>query len=454
MRKTGRDPFTRELMALAVPLALQNLLNALVGASDALMLGRLTQDAIAAVSLANQVSFVMSLFHGAVIGAAGVLVAQYWGKDDFLNARRFLGLAVRYAAGISFVFFLLAFSVPEQLMRILTPEPELIRIGGGYLRIVSFSFLFAGISQCFLMMMKVAGFAKMSLWISAVTVVVDMTVDFFLIYGIGPFPALGANGSAYSTIAVEAVAMIWCIAWAQRRDDVRMEGKTLFFFSKAYEKDAWKVIPGMLASALSWGLSMTMHSFILGHLGTDATAAYSVTGVAQGLIQCLTNGMAAGGCVMIGKLLGQNRLDEAKEYGRRFWGVSLWGGLVNVLLIGMVGPLVYFFYVLEPQAKIYLIQMLIFHAAYMFAFSYNTVFTVGVFPAGGDSKYDAVSVFFATWCFAIPLALLGCFVFHWPVMAVYIVMCLDEIVKVPFIRRHYNKYIWLQNLTREEAAET
>ena len=451
MEKTDRKQFAKELMALAIPLALQNLLNALVGASDALMLGRLNQDAIAAVSLANQVSFVMSLFNGSIIGAAGVMTAQYWGKRDYMNVRRFLGLAVRYTAVISFLFFLLAFSVPEGLMAIFTPEPELIRIGGEYLRIVSLSYLFAGVSQCFLMMMKVSGHAKMSLWISAVTVIVDMTVDFFLIYGIGPFPALGANGSAYSTIAVEAVALIWCMRWNRRKQEVRMDKSTLFYFSKAYEKDVWKIIPGMLASALSWGLSMTMHSFILGHLGTDATAAYSVTGVAQQLIQCLTNGLSAGGCIMLGQLLGQNLLDRAKAYGKRFWGVALWSGLTNIALICMVGPLVYFFYVLEPQAKIYLIQMLIFHAAYMFAFSYNTVFTVGVFPAGGDSKYDAVSVFFATWCFAIPLALIGCFVFHWPVMVVYIVMCMDEIVKVPFIKRHYDKYIWLQNLTRENA---
>ena len=450
MRLTGRKQFTKELMALAIPLALQSLLNALVGASDALMLGRLTQDAIAAVSLANQVSFVMSLFSGAVIGAAGVLVAQYWGKKDYTNAKRFLGMAVRYVAAISFVFFLLAFCIPEQLMRILTPETELIRIGGEYLRIVSFSYLFAGVGQCFLMMMKVSGHAKMSVWISAVTVIVDMTADFFLIYGIGSFKGLGANGSAWSTIAVEAIALIWCLVWAKKKREVHLDRHALFYFSKAYEKDAWKIIPGVLASALSWGLSMTMHSFILGHLGTDATAAYSVTGVAQQLIQCLTTGLSAGGGIMIGGLLGQNRLDEAKELGKRFWGVALWGGLINIGLICLAGPLVYFFYVLEPQAKVYLIQMLIFHAAYMFAYSYNTVFTVGVFPAGGDSKYDAVSVFFATWCFAVPLALLGCFVFHWPVMAVYIVMCMDEIVKVPFIKRHYNQYIWLRNLTREE----
>ena len=450
MNASEKRQFHKELLALAVPLALQNLLNALVGASDALMLGRLTQDAIAAVSLANQVSFVMSLFNGAVIGAIGVLIAQYWGKQDTLNAKRFLGMALRYVAAISFVFFLLAFMIPERLMRLFTPEPALIQIGGGYLRIVSFSYLFAGISQCFLMMMKVMGHAKMSVWISAVTVVVDMSVDFFLIYGIGPFPALGANGSAYSTIEVEAISLIWCLCWLQQREDVRLDWDSVFYFSREQEKDAWGIIPGMLASSLSWGLSMTVHSFILGHLGTDATAAASVTSVAQQLIQCLTMGLSAGAGIMIGQLLGQDQLDKAKVYGERFWRVSLWSGLVNIGLIGVAGPLVYVFYVLEPQAKRYLVQMLVFSAAYLFAYAYNTIITCGVFPAGGDSRYDAISVLFATWCFAIPLALLGCFAFHWPVMVVYAVMCLDEIVKLPFIRHRYDRYLWVNNLTREE----
>ena len=450
MNAEEKRSFNKELMSLAIPLALQNLLNALVGASDALMLGRLTQNAIAAVSLANQISFVMSLFNGAVIGAVSVLIAQYWGKQDYQNARRFLGMAVRYVAVVSFVFFLLTFTIPDRLMRIFTPDAELIRIGAEYLRIVSFSFLFAGISQCFLMMMKVTGFAKMSVWISAVTVTVDMVVDFFLIYGIGPFPRLEAKGSAYSTIAVEAIALIWCVIWAQRQQDVRLNRNTFFFFSKNYEKDIWRIIPGMLASALSWGLSMTMHSFIFGHLGTDATAANSVTSVAQQLIQCLTTGLSAGAGIMIGQLLGQNLLNKAKEYGKRFWKVALLSGIMNIGLICIVGPLVYIFYVLEPQAKSYLIQMLIFSALYMFAYAYNTIITCGVFPAGGDSRYDAISVFFATWCFAIPMALLGCFVFKWPVMVVYFVMCLDEIVKLPFLKWRYNKYIWVKNLTREE----
>lgn len=265
-------------MGLALPLALQNLLNALVGASDALMLGRLTQDAIAAVSLANQINFVMSLFNGALIGAIGVLVAQYWGKEDSVNAKRFLCMAVRYVIAVSSIFSLLAHCLSEQLMTIFTSESELIDIGAAYLRIVSFSYIFAGVSQCFLMLMKVSGYAKMSVWISAIVVIVDMTMDFFLIYGIGPVPALGANGSAYSTIAVEFISLVWCVIWATRNKKIRLNAQSFLFFSKTFEKDTWKIIPGMLASSLSWGLSITMHAFILGHLGTDATAAASDPG--------------------------------------------------------------------------------------------------------------------------------------------------------------------------------
>ncbi len=129
--------------------------------------------------------------------------------------------------------------------------------------------------------------------------------------------------------------------------------------------------------------------------------------------------------------------------------VAFASGVINVILIAIAGPAMYAFYVLEPQAKAYLVQMLIMSCFYMFAYSFNTVFTVGVFPAGGDTMYDAISVIIATWCAAIPLSLLGCFVFHWPVMAVYVVMCLDEVLKFPFLWPRHHKYIWLKNLTHE-----
>ncbi len=449
MNSLEKKNFNKELLTLAIPLALQQLLNALVGATDALVLGRLTQEAISAVSLANQISFVMSLFNGAVTGAAGILIAQYWGKREYARARRFLGMAIRYVAAISMLFACAAYFLPAQLMRIFTPEPALIAIGAEYLKIVSFSYLLAGIAQCYLTVMKISGHEKMSVWISAMMVAVDVAVDIVLVYGWGPFAGIGASGTAWSTIAVEGIALIWCVVWSLKKQEVRVAPDDLVGFCRAFESDLWHIVPGMLASSLSWGLSISVHSLIIGHLGTDAAAAYSVTGVAQQLIQCMTHGLSSGAGIMTGGLLGSDQLEKAKAYGKRFWGVAAVSGLVNVGLIAVVGPLVYLFYVLEPQAKSYLVGMLLFSALYMFAYAYNTIITCGVFPAGGDSKYDAISVIFATWCFAIPLALLGCFVFKWPVMAVYVVMCLDEIVKVPFIKWRYNKYIWLKNLTRE-----
>ncbi len=452
LSKEDKKQFNRELLTLAVPLALQNLLTALVGASDALMLGRLNQASIAAVSLANQVSFVMSLFTGSVIGAIGVLVAQYYGKGDTKNAKRFLAMAIRYTIGLSLVFFLLALLIPQRIMSVFTQDAEMIRIGADYLRIVSFSYVFSGIAQCYLMMMRIQGRVKMTLLISALTVIVDMTADFFLIYGVGKWQGFGANGSAYSTIAVELIAMTICIVESLQKDHIHPDAESFRFFSKDFEKDLWYVLPGMLGSALSWGLSMTMHAFIMGHLGTDVTAAYSVTGVAQTLMQGLTHGLASGAGIMLGKMLGRNEFEKAKAYGKRFFGVSFVNGLVNMGLIAVTGVLVYLFYALEPQAKQYLVYMLLYHLLYMFAYAYNTVFTVGVLPAGGDARYDAYSVLIATWCFAIPLSLLGCFVFHWPVMVVYMVMCADEIVKFPFLYLRFNTDIWLKNLTRQEVS--
>ena len=449
MNTDEKKVFNARLKTLAVPLALQSLLNALVGASDALMLGRLNQDSIAAVSLANQLFFVMTLFTGAITSAAGVLIAQYWGKKDYKNAGRFLAMAIRYSILISLVFFIAALVFPEAVMRIFTPESSLITIGAGYLRIVSFSYIFSALAQCFLMNMKIAGDAKLSVIISAVTVSVDMIADYFLIYGKCGIPALGANGSAYSTIVVEALALVIVLVWAKKKETIRLPIKSLTYFSKDFERDYWRIFPANLASALSWGLSISVHNVIMGHLGSDATAAASVTGVAQQLIACVTWGIAGGSGIMIGELLGSGRLDKAKKYGDRFYKVSFFSGLINAFLIALAGPAVYIFYTLTNTAKSYLIWMLLFSCLYMFAFAYNTIFTCGVFPAGGDAKYDAISVFFATWCFAIPASLIACFVFKWPVLVVYVIMCLDEIVKLPFLKWHYNKYIWVKNLTRD-----
>ena len=453
MNPAEKKDFYQELFALAIPIGLQNLLVALIGASDALMLGRLTQDSVAAVSLANQIAFVMNLFSGAVVGGGGVLIAQYWGKGDRTMVKNLFCMLMKWAFGISFIFFALAMFFPKYLMRIYTPDAALIEIGASYLRAVSLSYLFSGITQCYYLVMKLEGKAPKSVMISVVTLITDVVLDFFLIYGIAGAPQLGANGSAYSTVAVELIALIWCVAESHRGDSIRPDLKGFRWFSADITKDLFKISLPMLGSSLAWGLGFSMHSLIMGHLGSDATAAASITSVAQELITCLCKGISAGAGIMIGKLLGQNLFDKAKIYGRKLCHISFWVGGIHMALLGILGPMVAEFFVLSETARQYLIIMLIFTAIYLFAYSLNTIIVCGIFPAGGDARYDAVSVFFSSWCFALPQALLGTFVFHWPVMVVYILMCSDEIVKPPWLYPRYKKYLWLNNLTREEKAD-
>lgn len=448
-----KKDFYKELFSLAIPIGMQNLLVALIGASDALLLGRLTQDAVSAVSLANQIAFIMSLFSGAVVGGGGALIAQYWGKGDWTMVKNLFCMLIKWAFGISFVFFALAMFAPELLMRIYTPDAALIKIGASYLRAVSLSYLFTGVTQCYYLIMKLEGKAPKSVLISVVTLITDVVLDFFLIYGFAGVPKLGANGSAYSTVVVELVALIWCIAESHRGESIRPDLQGFQWFSIDITKDLFKIALPMLGSSLAWGFGFSMHSLIMGHLGSDATAAASIASVAQELITCVCKGISVGAGIMVGKLLGQNLFDKAKEYGKKFCHISIWAGIIHMALLCILGPIVAEFFVLSETAKHYLVIMLVFSAFYVFAYSINTVIVCGIFPAGGDAGYDALSVFFASWCFALPLALLGTFVFHWPVIVVYILMCADEIVKIPWLYPRYKKYLWLNNLTREESSE-
>lgn len=344
--------------------------------------------------------------------------------------------------------------IPGILMRIYTPDKELIKIGVSYLRIVSFSYLFSGITQCYYLVMKVEGKAAKSVMISVVTLITDVFVDFFLIYGIAGVPKLGADGSAYSTVAVELIALIWCIAESHRGESVRPDWQGIRWFSVKIAKDLLKLSAPMLGSSLAWGLGISMHSLVMGHLGSDATAAASIASVAQELVTCVCKGISSGAGIMVGKLLDQNLFDKARGYGRKFCHISFWTGGIHMALLCVIGPIVAEFFVLSETARQYLVIMLVFTAVYVFAYSVNTVIVCGIFPAGGDAGYDAVSVFLASWCFAIPLALLGTFVFHLPVMVVYILMNADEIVKLPWLYPRYRKYLWLNNLTRKEEDIT
>ena len=193
-----------------------------------------------------------------------------------------------------------------------------------------------------------------------------------------------------------------------------------------------------------------MYSVILGHLGSDAVAANSIANITKNLLICVCTGFGYGGSIIIGNLLGEGNLSEARKSGNVLCRIAVFSGGLTGALILLVTPAILHFVNLTDAAAGYLKYMLFMSSYYVIGKSINSMTIGGIFPAGGDTKFglkcDAVTM----WCFAVPVGYIAAFILKLPVLMVYFVLNLDELVKLPAVFRHYRQYKWLKNLTETE----
>lgn len=443
--------FYRKHFSLVLPIAFQQFMLAAVSASDALMLGVISQDALSAVSLAGQITFVFNLFMGGLTMGTSILAAQYYGKGDKEAIEKIFGYVMRISFLISIAFFCASLFTPSMLMWIFTSETQLISGGAGYLRIVSVSYLFTGISQIYLCILKNTDYAMKSMVIGSSAVVINLFLNAALIYGLWFFPEMGIMGAALATSISKLFEMAWAYAESLRKDRIWLHIKYCISAEQWLVRDYWKYTLPMLGDYLVWGVGFSMYSVIMGHLGSDAVAANSIANIAKNLIVSFSTGLGNGGGIIVGNELGTGHLVQAKRYGGLLWKLSIASGIVSGLLLVALSPLILNVTVLTPQASEYLQWMLILCACYMVAKAINTTTIAGIFPAGGDSKFGLICDTITMWLFAVPVGFLAAFVFHLPVVIVFLIVNLDEVVKVPAAIIHYKKYGWLRNITREQV---
>ncbi|WP_458458925.1 MATE family efflux transporter [Pseudobutyrivibrio sp.] len=440
--------FLKRLVNLTLPLAFQALMLALVAASDAVMLGRVEQNSMAAVSLATQIQFIQNMMLCAVTGSIAILGAQYWGKGDKQTIHKIFGMSLRIAFVISLFVCVLCVGFSKQLMMIFASDSELIRIGAGYLRIAGWSYLLTGFSQCFLGMMRVTDHADRCAFISSGAVVINIILNAIFIFGFLGIPAMGANGAALATLLARIIELVWAVISSYQKDFIHPSLGDLIVRDKLLARDYIRCGMPLAGAAMFWGVGFTSYTAIMGHMGTDAAAANSVAAVVRDLMCCLCDGISAAGGIIVGNELGSGDLVKGKLYGGRIARLSVYVGLFSTLVILLVTPLVTSFMILTPLAKRYLVGMMVIMAFYMIGRAINTVIINGVFASGGDTLFDVYSLAVSMWCIAVPLAFLGAFVFKWPVLAVYACTCVDEVGKLPWVFIHYRKYKWVKDLTR------
>ena len=447
MRNRQSSDFAKKLLTLVMPIAFQQFMLALVSASDALMLGMLTQDAFSAVSLAGQITFVENLFFAAMTIGLSMFAAQYWGKQDRISVEKIFAYVMKTTAVVSFVFFLAGLCFPNALMRIFTNEQPLIDGGAIYLRTVSLSFFLTGISQIYLCMLKNTGKATKSSVISATSVIINIVLNAVLIYGLFGFPKLEIAGAALATVIARAIEVIWCILETAKKDSIKLKSSYIVHDDKSLRHDFWKYTIPVLGNEIVWGVGFTMYSVIMGHLGTDAVAANSIANIVKNLVACFCLGLGSGGGIMVGNELGAGKSELAKEYGRKLCKLSIICGAVSGLFLLAISPLILAVTDLSDTATGYLRWMLVMCSYYMVGKSVNGTTIAGIFCAGGDSKFGFLCDTVTLWCITVPLGLIAAFVLKLPVLAVYFIVNLDEIIKLPAVYWHYIKYKWVKDLT-------
>lgn len=446
-----KDPFYKQLNSLVFPIMIQSFMLALVSATDAGMLGMVSQESLSAVSLAGQVQFVLNLFVTGIAAGTGIIAAQYWGKKDPDSIERVIPVALRANLICGVLFTLSAFFVPGALMRIFTNELSLIELGAAYLRVVSPSYLLCAVSQIHLIVLKNTGAAADSSRISSSTVVLNIVLNAVLIFGLFGFPALGVRGAALATSIARAVELGWSMWIVTRRRVVRVRWKRLNQRDPILAGDFWKYTSPVLAASMVWGIAFTLYSVIMGHMGTDAVTANSIVSIAKSLLSCLIRGVGGGAGILIGNLLGAGELEKAREYGGRLTRLTICIGCLSGGTLMLLSPLIVRVVGYGETASRYLQGMLLFCGVNMAFQAVNHVVLDGIFCAGGDSKFDMVGNIGAMWCFSVPMGFLAAFWLRLPVLAVYCIVNMDEIVKIPAVYIHYKKYIWLRNITRQDT---
>lgn len=441
--------FYRKLIRLTMPIALQSLMLAAVAAADAFMLGSVEQNAMSAVSLATQIQFIQNMILSSAVAAAAILGAQYWGKRDMKTLNDIFAMTLRVCGVASLLFFIGCVFFPRYLMLFFTNEEELIVIGCGYLRIAGWSYLMTGISQCYLTVMKVSEHASMTAKISSAAVILNILLNAVFIYGLFGLPSMGVKGAALATLIARIVELICSVGISYRPGYIHLRLGALLHRNALLAKDFGKCFLPLLGASLLWGVGFTSYTAFMGHMGTDATAANSITSVIRDLICCFCNGLSSGGGILVGNELGAGKLDKGKLYGDRLAKLAFLCGIFSSVLMFLVTPLILHYVKLTEGAQEVLFSMMIIMSVYMIGRAVNTIIINGIFAAGGDTLFDMYSLVVSMWLMAIPLAALGTFVFHWPVPVVYACTCLDEVGKIPWVMIHYKKYIWVKDLTRE-----
>lgn len=452
-REMFRDRvFLKKTVKIALPVAMQGMLNTVVNLVDNLMIGSLGATAIASVGLANKIFFVFTLLVFGVNSGSGILAAQFWGNKDVKNIRKVLGLALTLAVAGSVAFMIPAFTKPELLMRIFTTSDASIRMGAAYLAVAAFSYPCTAITNTYVGMLRAVNRVKEPVIISCAAIVTNICFNYILIFGKFGAPAMGVTGAALATLIARVVEVVLILGVVYLgKTPIAGRAGDMFGWSRAFLSKFFVTALPVIVNEFIWGLGTAIYSMAYGRMGDDAVAAITIATTIQDLVVVLFQGLSAATAVILGNEMGAGQLKKAETYGKNFFILQFIVTAVTSLLC--VAGRWQFIALYQPgisdQVAEAVSRCIIVFALFSPFRMFNYVNVVGVLRSGGDT---AMCLFIDTsgvWFIGIPLAFIGGLVLKQPIHIVYGMVTLEEVYKAVIGYIRYRQKKWLRNLAAE-----
>jgi putative efflux protein, MATE family len=441
----------KNIWIVTFPIILQNILDAAVNSVDVLMLNSVGQSAISAVSLANSLVGIFFMFLYGIGTGIAMLAAQYYGKGDYKTIEIVEGIGLKFSLAIAALGMLACLIIPGSLMHIYTSDAELIGLGEKYLMFIAPGLIFWAVSAVYTSILRCIGKVSTSTILEAVALISNVILNAVFIFGLLGAPKLGVVGVALATTLSRLIQLIGCVIASMGDAKVKLTFRTMFERHKLLEKDFFTMALPAIANDMVWALAFSAYSGILGHMDSDAVAAYSIVNVIRnlGCVMCYGIGAAAG--IIVGQVLGRGNREEGIKTAHILLRLAVITGIIGGLIVLAIIPFALKKASLTDAALDYLKFMLLINTYYISGTSVNTCLIGGIFRAGGDSKFGFKCDTIDMWCYAVPLGLISAFVLKLPVKVVYFLLCTDEFVKWPWVLKHFYSHKWANDITRDEV---
>ena len=441
--------FYRKVFALVIPMAIQNLINVGVQATDVVMLGKVSEQVLSGCSLGGQVFFIFNLFLFGVSSGVSVLTAQYWGKRDTDSIEKLTGIVMRLAVIVGLIFMLGSFLFPQYLMLIFTNEPEVIAEGVKYLKIVAFTYPMVALSMTYLNLIRSIEQVMISTIVYGCSLVLNFIINAILIFGLFGAPKLGIVGAAIGTLAARMLELAIMLFYAYFKNHViRLRLAYFVHIDRGLLRDFVKYSSPVVINEIMWGTGYSAIAAIVGHLGSSAVAANSIAHVMRQLATVVGFGIGNASAIMIGKTIGENKKKDAEIYAGRLIRLAMCFGTIGGIMIFCIRPFIIKGLGFSGLTAEYAHSFMIIMCYYVIAQSVSCTSIVGIFRGGGDTKFGMLADSGTLWCWSILLGFLAAFVWHLPVKTFYFILLSDEVIKVPLCYFRYRQKKWLRNVTR------